>query len=761
VQATLRRLAGGLGLLLVLGLAWGLRVADAPTIFTDAGIRAAGPDAYYHLRRAADSLERFPAILEHDRYLNHPHGGDVIWPPGLDWTTAAAARVLLGPAPSREAFERFALSLPVGLGLLAVAWAALFAARRFGVAAGLVAGALLAVLPGHVLYTRLGMLDHHALEVPFTLAFLSSAGALWRAAKRSAGATRLRDGGAVAGFAAVAASAFLVWPGLLLQLALVDAVLAGAVFLGEPAPWRRRLAALAAAGHGLAAVALLPWWGREWEYWGDFAPVVLGSFQPWLLACAAAVLGVGAGRGGAAAPARLGAGAAAGLALLAASALAFPDLLAAPGRAWAWLGRGDAFQAQVSESVPLLAGGIRDAARLLSLLAFATPLALAGFVRDRLRRPGPPADEGWLLVAMALGLGAAALAQRRFANAFSVTEALLLGWWLGAALPAWLHARGVARAGRALAGAAAAGIVGVALAPVTAIHGPAFERRAQHARGRPMRLAADVWRRHELHALAEWIRASTPPTSGFHDPSVAPEYGVMAHWTDGHVLEYVARRPTIVTNFGDDLGEENWAAAARYFVAEEPEASAVLDALGARYAILEWRPQPPFDAFEPGSMVARGFFADGSAADASLRGRGAERVEVLGRWPAFERHRLVQESAPKPWAPDQPFFKVYEHVAGARVEGRAPPGAEVAFAVDLATSRGRRFTWRSLARADAAGRYRARLPYATLGAPPAVAVAPSYRVSLDGRERARLPVAEVAVQEGLAVAGPDLSAEAP
>ena len=39
------------------------------------------------------------------------------------------------------------------------------------------------------------------------------------------------------------------------------------------------------------------------------------------------------------------------------------------------------------------------------------------------------------------------------------------------------------------------------------------------------------------------------------DAAIAHEYGVMAHWTDGHVIEYVAQRPTIVTNFGDDLGE--------------------------------------------------------------------------------------------------------------------------------------------------------------------------------------------------------------
>ncbi|NNL66623.1 MAG: hypothetical protein HKP30_10295, partial [Myxococcales bacterium] len=87
------RLALGVGLGLVVLLGLGVRMLDAPTVFTPEGIRAAGPDAYYHLRRVAYGYAHFPQVLEHDPYLNHPEGGDVIWPPGLDWSVAAAARL--------------------------------------------------------------------------------------------------------------------------------------------------------------------------------------------------------------------------------------------------------------------------------------------------------------------------------------------------------------------------------------------------------------------------------------------------------------------------------------------------------------------------------------------------------------------------------------------------------------------------------------------------------------------------------------------
>ena len=764
-----RRLAAGLGLLLLIGLAWAARTIDAPTIFTDRGIRPAGPDAYYHLRRTAFSFARFPRVLEHDRYLNFPHGGDVIWSPGLDWSTAALARLWLGPGAEAPALDRLALTLPPLLGVLTVLCTAVYAARRFGLAGGLVSGALLAVLPGHALYSRLGMFDHHALEGLFTLAFLSASGATWSAAIGGSGLAL-----PALGLAATAALAFLFWPGLLLQLALVDAVIVAAVFLGRPARWRGRLAGAGAAAHALAALALLPWWGREWSYWGDFAPVVLGTFQPWLLACLAVVLAVGALGARARPLARCGAGAAAALVLAVLSAVAFPDLLEVPARMWSWLARTDDFQAQVSESLPLLAAGrhgrLATAAQLSSLLGLASPLVLVLHARGLLRAPArhrgegsaapatPP--EGWLLFALACGLGLAALAQRRFVNAFSVPLALLYGWLLGAAIAAWLRSRVPGQAARGLSAAAAA-IVGIAsLTPIAAVYGPALARREAHAQGRPMRLAPDVWRRHELHSLAAWLRQATPPTSGYLDPGVAPEYGILAHWSDGHVIEAVAQRPTVVSNFGNDLGEANWRAAARYFSAGEAEASALLDRLKVRYVILEWRPQPPLQEYGPGSMIARGFFGDGSEQETSQRRHGGVETRVAGSFPAFERHRLIQESAPKPWAPSQPFFKVYEHVAGARVEGRAPPGALVRFALGLTTPRGRSFTWRSHARAGADGRYRIRLPYSTRGAPPAVRPAAAYRVAAAGL-RASLAVDEAAVQEGRRVRGPDLSAARP
>jgi dolichyl-diphosphooligosaccharide--protein glycosyltransferase len=726
-------------LALLLGLAFAVRTLDAPAVFTREGIRPVDPDAYYHLRRIAFTLARFPQVLERDPYLNHPHGGDVIWPPGFDWTVAWLARARLGPDAGAEAVERFTLGLPPLLGLLGIAGVFAFGARRVGPGAAGFAAALLAILPGHAAYSRLGQLDHHAVEPLATLSLLAAGAALLRARGRSHAAATL---GPALAFAAALAASFLVWPGLLLQVALVDAVLLGFVLLGPAGTDTRRLALACAGAHALAVVALLPFAGRSYEVWGTFAPVVLCRFQPWLLLCAAAVLAAAAlaARRGAAARVALGAGT--GLAALAASAALWPELVEAPGRMWAWLARSESFQVQVSESRPLFAAGpagrLLTAAQLLSHFVFLAPLAWLWHVREAARAPGEAKGDGLLLAALALGLGLAALAQRRFANAFSVPFVLLLGT-CAAALPGLVRWPERSRAVRAGLAAAAALALLVALTPPLNWLAPALERRGQAAAGEPLRLAKDVLQRHELHRLAEWMRGHTPETAGFLDPRARPEYGILAPWDAGHILLGVARRPVVVSNFGDDVGAANMAAAARYFAAAEPEASALLDALGARYALLELRAVHESDE---GSMLARGALGDGSAASP-------------GDPPAFERHRLVYETRGQPWSPAEPFFKLFEHVAGARVEGLAPPGSAVRFELDLETNQGRRFTWLATARAGADGRYGLRLPYATRGAPPAVQSAAAYRVQAAGAS-GELALDERDVQEGRAVIGPDL-----
>jgi asparagine N-glycosylation enzyme membrane subunit Stt3 len=462
---------------------------------------------------------------------------------------------------------------------------------------------------------------------------------------------------------------------------------------------------------------------------------------------AALALGRGAAR---LPPARRLAGAAAcGAAVLAAALVFVPDLEAPWRDVWRWFAKEESFQSTVAESRPLLFYGGRltfdVAVSQLSLLFLLSPVLLAAAALRLRRAPRPAAA---LLLLWNVVFLAASLVQLRFVHSFAVPFALLVGWTAPALLRAVLPRSPRLRA---LAGGAA---LAVLLAPVLDSYRPHLADHLRGLEGLPPQLGGREERKRLLLDVAEWLRDQTPPTSGWLDASLRPEYAVLSHWTDGHILEYSARRPTVVDNFGDDLGEENFALSEAYYLAEEPEASRILDALGARYVLFEYRALPRRDAVGPRTVLSRLYFADGGATGEAVdvRVRQARRVEL--DVPAVERHRLVFESRPKPYGRRRVAgFKVYEHVRGALLAGSAEPGGEVEARLALETNRGRGFEFVARTRADASGRFALRFPYATEGAPPAVR--PASEVELRaGSGVSRTVVREEDVQRGAVVEVP-------
>lgn len=86
--------------------------------------------------------------------------------------------------------------------------------------------------------------------------------------------------------------------------------------------------------------------------------------------------------------------------------------------------------------------------------------------------------------------------------------------------------------------------------------------------------------------FAQLVRANTPETSGFFDPEIAPEYGILVKPSFGHVFSYVARRSTPATGFGPYLDYEKYRAALKFYNARNTtEARSALDFLGTRYVV--------------------------------------------------------------------------------------------------------------------------------------------------------------------------------
>jgi dolichyl-diphosphooligosaccharide--protein glycosyltransferase len=743
----LRRWLAPAGLFLI---ALAVRALAVPSVLRLGEVRPISSDAYYHLRRVLYGATNFPAVLDFDPYVSFPQGGRPIWTPAFDWLLAGITRLCLGHADA-GAMEHLVAWVPPVLGALTVVCVYALARPRLGARVAALAAALLALLPAHFWYSQLGFIDHHvAIALAFALLLWAALDVIARAKELGSGHPRSWGSGLLLGLAL--AGSLLVWPGCLLHVAALEAALVG-FWLG-----RREgggaFAAVLAAANALAWVLVWAFGPADgWEVWGDFSPVVLSGFQPWLFGCAtlgflalaglssrvrgilprvAAVLVVGT----------IGAGLTLGLEPAARDGLS---------DAWRWFAKEETFQAGVQESAGILSGpdglSLERAGRMLSGLFFATPLLLVVELR-RLRRGEADFATGVLVWCAALLL-AATLVQQRFMNSFSIVFVLLLAN-VGLRWQAAVGMRlGASTRGRWLAGLAFALGASVALWPCARFYEHDASNLWRALRGDPPQLRPVERANDALIAVARWLRENTPATSGYLDASQVPEYGVLAAWDDGHILRYEARRPTVVDNFGDDVSPENYASGRAYFASrDEAEAVKILDRLKVRYVVARRSGAKGDKPRRPRAMSVR---------LAAARGVGEHLEEVgdSGIWtrvPALARHQLIFEAEGDDRA--DPHYAIYERVPGARLFGFARPGAEVEARLPLRTP-GRRLDFVSRVQADETGRYELRVPYATEDSGPAIRSARHYRLS-SGNRSVGVSVTRTAVQRGDLVEVPRL-----
>ncbi len=717
-------------------LAAAVRCLPFPTVFEGGRVVFIGHDAYYHMRRVLDGLERFPALLSFDPFINFPDGARSIWPPLFDRLVVALALPFhaLGGEPWAEGAAALA---PPLLGALTVVGLHLLALRWFGSATAALAGLGLALLSGHYWYSRIGFVDHHVAVALASLGVLA-AGMSLLAALADPAERAVR--GSVVGAGLARALALALWPGCLLFVGILDAALLLHLVTRQTRDAACRSAAALAGVHGVALVALAPFvLDVSWPQWGDYSPAVLSRFQPWLLASqgglAAGCWALWRGGMGATRAARFGQTLALGGAVLAASVALLPGLVEGARDAWEWLAKEESFQASVAESRPLFVAQGRFSVALaelrLSRFVYALPIlvgALAWRERGRADR-----EAIWLLAAWAAALAAVTLVQKRFFNSLSVPFALLVAWGV-VALHRRLAARLPAGPARLAGGAALAAACLWLAAPSFETYREPLANLARARRGEPTRMTPAARDLRRAVEVAEWMRRNTPEPAR---PGERAAWGVLAPSGIGHVLEHVARRPTVTNNFGDDIGRENYEAARRYLASrDEAEAEAIADALAARYVVASV-PTVVGGRTPPNPPIHRRL--------ARYDGRG------------LAGYRLVYEGSP-PERQATPY-KVFERVPGARITGRAAPGAAVVAEIALRTERGRPLTWSGVAVADAKGTWVLRVPYASRGEGAFVLAEGAYRLEA-GSCSGRVQVDESAVREASVVRGPDLCCEA-
>jgi len=535
VRPALRAAAG---VAFVFLLSFGVRIANLPVAFVN-GVPQFSPfDDMYHAKRIVYSAAHPLRVLSFDPNRG-TSGAFCPWPPLYDMTAGLAARAL-GGSTAVAALSRAAWFPPIVASFVA-ALITFGLTRRFGLLAGLLGGAGVALSVYSVDKSRLGAIDHHFLEFPLVLGILLAVlGVASARDRRSA----LRYGGLLA----IAISlALFVQPALVLAagMAFLAVLLLGR---GEPMPLLS-----AAVGFGLSAALVFVYRlvqadgypDNEWFLGFPHAALLLGSAA----ACAAQLwlLSKGFSRSGA----FFGA-----VALGALVIAAVPTTLQALTGGAQFFG-GDVWLRSISEFQPLFirADGswLADFADLGGGALLVLPMLL-----DRRWRSGSRAT---LLLFTATYL-AAALSSMRF---LAVAAPLLAV--AGAVFCSDLRSAGFRR----LAVAAAA----VLLLPGLVFSVPRVVRPAPMTaeEGLPMVQAA-----RSIGRATAWSGAVLPP------------------WSWGHLFNVVAGRRVLLDNFGSASAPTEFANSTGItFVTREQMLVDYCSGHGVRFLVLD-DPLPYFAA---------------------------------------------------------------------------------------------------------------------------------------------------------------------
>ncbi len=164
------RLTYGLALAIILGIAFFIRVKlPWDNVFADGWVRFQINDPWYHMRVIENLVQHFPHRMPFDPYGFYPSGQEVATAPFFDWLAAFFIWVLGAGSPSPGMIETLGAWFPAILGALVTVPVYFIGKELFNRKAGILAAALIAILPGFFLQrSLLGFTDHHVAETMFS-----------------------------------------------------------------------------------------------------------------------------------------------------------------------------------------------------------------------------------------------------------------------------------------------------------------------------------------------------------------------------------------------------------------------------------------------------------------------------------------------------------------------------------------------------------------------------------------------------------------
>jgi len=126
-------------------------------------------DAYFYIRNIENLVHNFPHFNPFDPYILYPGGGGGLVRPFFPWFIAGIIRLVSVGAPTLHTMETIAAYMPTILGTLTLIPVYFIGKELFNRWVGVIAAALVVILPGEFLHrSLLGFTDHHVAEVLFS-----------------------------------------------------------------------------------------------------------------------------------------------------------------------------------------------------------------------------------------------------------------------------------------------------------------------------------------------------------------------------------------------------------------------------------------------------------------------------------------------------------------------------------------------------------------------------------------------------------------
>jgi dolichyl-diphosphooligosaccharide--protein glycosyltransferase len=674
-----------------------LRLFAGRSSLTENGILLPGYDEYYHMRRILYTVNHFPNTLWFDSYLNYPHGLSITWPPLFDQISAALC-IVLGQH-TNEGVVMVSSFVPMLTGILAIVVIYYLVRELFDHRVALMASFLTALAPNYIVNTMFAATDHHGLEVMLQLTtILFIIMAICRNEKRYLFAC--------AAGVAMAALAY-TWQGadIYLGIFLVYAFIRMTLDLKEGRPSTDTATTLLIA-FGLALVLVLPFWYTPWlspSFLGIAAMLVALSIMFGLFCfmqtrkiswttfpLSILVLAV----------------------VFALSTRVFGGLfgLGALIQYGLDLILGGGMIGKISEAEPLVYDAKTFYDVVFSALGLNLLISLAGiaasiiYIRrsDGGRRQGQILLLVWAIYTLILTFG-----QARFLYISTISMGVLLSIFFFLAKDL-VDRKLAARTQKAPKGWA----VILLLLLITPTLTDAVNM--VYIGGGTLPAVAGDWQQSLI-----WLKDNSNTTSYYKLPEKAPEYSVMSWWDYGNWIVYLAERPVVANNF--QAGVED---AAKFYLSESEEnATAVLDARGAKYILadfdLVYGKLPALTTWANVDINSYMIMKDEGTQIAATPQQRLFNT-TLGRLYFFDgagtgHFRLIHESSTFLGSGDNPSkskVKIFEYVPGAIIRVQAEPDQKVGALLNMTSNQGRHFNYVNEA-IPMGGAFEIRVPYST------------------------------------------------